>query len=271
MWSSDALIPVSDGVRNNLRGAVSNLSLYLRTRLDDMGLRPEFNTWAVAQTWSALYGLDPSLPPIAAKLRTFMTERRDPECYCWRETDDKLPHTVATAWVLYALALYHQPAEPQEIAALLDRQAYGGLVVDVSGNAGPGQRLDRSHGMGEFSPPCAAFPEPHRIGATRAHQNGNSKGGRVGCDPGLSPAGPFGPNTLPTTPPSTGITSPCQGSSCIHCERSRAIPSSMVVGLQNCRNRFRDLTKTKLPRVRCSGRKTSSLSTMYDTIGSRGC
>jgi len=126
VWSSAAPIPVSDRVRDNLKGDLGSLSAYLQKRVGDMGLRPEFNAWAVAQTWAALYGLDASLPPRAARLRRFMTERRDPDCFCWRETDDKLPHTVATAWVLYALALYGQPAEPQELAALLDRQGAAG-------------------------------------------------------------------------------------------------------------------------------------------------
>jgi hypothetical protein len=127
VWGSTSqAIPISDRARANLQGNLTGLSAYLESRLDEMGAHPEFNTWSVAQTWVALHGLDASLPPSAAKLREFMTGQRDPSCYCWRETEDKLPHTVATSWVLYALALYDQPAAPQEIASLLDRQGETG-------------------------------------------------------------------------------------------------------------------------------------------------
>jgi hypothetical protein len=126
IWSSDAKIPVSGSARANLQDTIGNLAAYLQTRLKETGFRPEYNTWAVAQTWAALYGLDQSLPPSASKLRAFMTQQRDLVFYCLRQNYDKLPHTVATAWVLYALALYDQPAEPQEVAALLDRQGAEG-------------------------------------------------------------------------------------------------------------------------------------------------
>jgi hypothetical protein len=127
VWeSSETAIPISQQVRDEVRTDLSTLATYLRPRIDEMGVLPEFNPWAVAQTWAALYGLEPSLPTRASTLRAFMTQQRDPSCICWRETDDKLPHTVATAWVLYTLALYDQPAEPGEIAALLDRQGAEG-------------------------------------------------------------------------------------------------------------------------------------------------
>ena len=127
VWeSSETAIPVSQHVRDDLRSDLGTLATYLRQRVNEMGVLPEFNAWAVAQTWAALDGLEPSLRTRAPELRAFMTQRRDASCVCWRETDDKLPHTVATAWVLYTLALYDQPAEPEEIAALLDRQGAEG-------------------------------------------------------------------------------------------------------------------------------------------------
>src|SRR5262249_53415920 len=38
-------------------------------------------------------------------------------------TEDKLPHTMASAWVLYSLALYDQAAEPKELDWFLGRQS----------------------------------------------------------------------------------------------------------------------------------------------------
>ena len=36
------------------------------------------------------------------RLRAFMRSTRDSNCRCWRETEDKPAHSLATAWVLYA-------------------------------------------------------------------------------------------------------------------------------------------------------------------------
>jgi hypothetical protein len=55
-----------------------------------------------------------------------MSANRDSVCQCWRETADKLPHTLVTAWVLYALARYNQPATADEIEAVLRRQGETG-------------------------------------------------------------------------------------------------------------------------------------------------
>jgi hypothetical protein len=126
IWSSDSPVPVSERARVNLKNNIDTLARDLKTQIGNMGRNPEFNSWAVAQTWVALHGPDQSLPAKAGELRAFMTAQRDSQCSCWRETEDKLPHTVATAWVLYALALYDQPAEPAEIASLVARQGAEG-------------------------------------------------------------------------------------------------------------------------------------------------
>ena len=56
----------------------------------------------------------PSSPFDGQVLRAIMSETRDVSCHCWRETEDKLPHSMATAWALSALAQYGQAAIPRE-------------------------------------------------------------------------------------------------------------------------------------------------------------
>jgi len=187
VWGSDAPIPVSERARANLQGNLTGLSAYLESRLDEMGAHPEFNTWSVAQTWVALHGLDPSLPPIAAKLREFMTGQRDPSCYCWRETEDKLPHTVATAWVLYSLALYDQAAAPEEIASLLDRQGETGWWSMFPATADPGNA--GGHGLGEPCPARAAVARADRAGAAQARRGSRGQGGRLAASAGRARPG----------------------------------------------------------------------------------
>jgi hypothetical protein len=87
-----------------------------------MGKRPELNAWAIAQIWLALDGLDPDVANGGERLRAFMRSTRDSNCRCWRETEDKPAHSLATAWVLYALAHYGQPATSEEIEEVLKRQ-----------------------------------------------------------------------------------------------------------------------------------------------------
>jgi len=122
VWTSDQRVPLSPLTRANLAQSADWLIATLRPQLEDMRPRPELTPWAVAQMWAALHGLDPSLSDSSARLREFMTAQRSADCQCWRETEDKLPHTLATAWVFYALALYDQPATAQEIVSVLDRQ-----------------------------------------------------------------------------------------------------------------------------------------------------
>jgi hypothetical protein len=100
-----------------------------------MGYRPELNPWAIAQIWLALDGLDPALAETGAKLREFMHNHRDPDCECWRENPDGRPHTLTTAWVLYALARYNQPAGPEAIDGVLERQSKTGWWAMVPATA----------------------------------------------------------------------------------------------------------------------------------------
>ena len=58
------------------------------------GQPPRAQSWAVAQIWLALDGLDPDARRQRARLRDFMSATRDSVCQCWRETEDKLPHTL---------------------------------------------------------------------------------------------------------------------------------------------------------------------------------
>jgi len=102
--------------------------------LRDVTCRPELNSWAVAQLSLALHEFGSSSPQQRAggpsisgqQLRAIMSETRDAGCQCWRETEDKLPHSVASAWVIYSMAQYDQRALPAEIDAILDRQSRGG-------------------------------------------------------------------------------------------------------------------------------------------------
>jgi hypothetical protein len=122
VWDQQRPIPISSAARVNLRTSIRTLSEHLRSLVPEMGKRPELNAWAIAQIWLALEKLDPELAHRSQDLRDFMTKNRDADCNCWRESEDKLPHTVASAWVMYALARYHQPATRAEIDSVLGRQ-----------------------------------------------------------------------------------------------------------------------------------------------------
>jgi hypothetical protein len=126
VWNGDRQVPISATAQINLRASIDALASFLRVQVAGMGYRPELNPWAIAQIWIALDGLDPALPDTAARMGDFMHRNRDPACRCWRETEDKLPNTLTTAWVLYALARYNQPAQPDTIDGVLERQGATG-------------------------------------------------------------------------------------------------------------------------------------------------
>jgi hypothetical protein len=126
VWSGEPRPPMSANALSNLQSNIAMLASALRTERADMGKRPELNPWAVAQIWLALDGLDPDVASGGQQLRAFMSSTRDSICQCWRETEDKLPHSLATAWVLYALAHYGQPATSEEIEDVLKRQGETG-------------------------------------------------------------------------------------------------------------------------------------------------
>lgn len=122
VWDGDRRIPISSAALSNLNASVQNLQASLEAQVAGVGHRPELNSWQVAQIWIALHGIDIGLADPGLRLREFMTDNRDSMCQCWRETEDKLPHTLATAWVLFSLARYDQAATPEEIKFVLDRQ-----------------------------------------------------------------------------------------------------------------------------------------------------
>jgi Novel STAND NTPase 1 len=126
VWNDERRAPISAEALANLQASIDTLGATMRAQGADMGKRPELNPWAVAQIWVALHGIDPDIADGGPQLREFMSTTRDPICQCWRETEDKLPHTLSTAWVLYALADYGQAATRQEIEAVLSRQGKTG-------------------------------------------------------------------------------------------------------------------------------------------------
>jgi hypothetical protein len=126
VWSGEPRPPLSADALTNLQSNINMLASVLRAQGADMGKRPELNPWSVAQIWLALDGLDPDVANGGQRLRAFMSSTRDSICQCWRETEDKLPHSLATAWVLYSLAHYAQPATSEEIEDVLKRQGETG-------------------------------------------------------------------------------------------------------------------------------------------------
>jgi len=128
VWNADgrASIPVSPSAQANLRASIDAMAANLRPWVKKVGDDPKVNAWAAAEIWLALQGLDFGVADPGRKLRDFMTKERDSSCYCWRETADVPPHTLVTAWVLYALARYNQPATVEEIESVLQHQSRSG-------------------------------------------------------------------------------------------------------------------------------------------------
>jgi hypothetical protein len=133
VWNDSQRVPISAAAVGNLKASIDSLGGFLHPVLRDVASRPELNSWAVAQLSLALheFGSSPqqlaASPPISGQqLRAIMSETRDAGCQCWRETEDKLPHSMASAWVIYTLAQYDQRGLPAEIDAILDRQGRTG-------------------------------------------------------------------------------------------------------------------------------------------------
>lgn len=122
VWRADRSIPISPLATANLNSSINSLARYLSAEVAEGANKAELTAWPLAQISVALYKLDPALANAGKELRELANKTRDEKCLCWKETDDKLPHTMATAWVFYALAHYDQPAEREEIALLLGRQ-----------------------------------------------------------------------------------------------------------------------------------------------------
>ena len=53
--------PLSQSARANLRASIDALTTALNKTVGEVGRRPELNPWGVAQIWTALHGLHPSL------------------------------------------------------------------------------------------------------------------------------------------------------------------------------------------------------------------
>jgi hypothetical protein len=125
VWNGGSEIPVSAAALAKLDKSVDALAQFLVTRAGERANRPELTAWSLSQMWAALLHREPTTMT-GPELREAVTATRDPICYCWRETDDKLPHSMATAWVVFSLALYDQSATVQEIEGILDRQGATG-------------------------------------------------------------------------------------------------------------------------------------------------
>ena len=124
VWEHGSDIPLSKPARAHLEQSTRDLSEYLKTQVSERANRPDLNAWGLAQMWVALYGLDPSLD--GKTLRQAVTTTRDDTCYCWHEDNSKPANSLATAWVIFALASYDQPAMKQELNWFLNRQAPAG-------------------------------------------------------------------------------------------------------------------------------------------------
>jgi hypothetical protein len=119
--TSNNPLSLSEHAAGNLIRNVATIRTFLLSRILNLGSNPEFVPWTVAQIAVALEG-DSASPLTPDKLRSFMDENRDRTCSCWKETADKMPHTVASSWVLYSLARYQiQPGHPP-VSWLLDAQ-----------------------------------------------------------------------------------------------------------------------------------------------------
>jgi hypothetical protein len=123
-WSQEQNIPLSPSALDNLNASITNISTFLASQLKDRQQHPELTAWALAQMWVALHELQPALT--GHELREAVNVTKDAACHCWKETDDQLPHSMATAWVLFALGVYREPIAQDELVALLDRQAPAG-------------------------------------------------------------------------------------------------------------------------------------------------
>lgn len=132
VWNDSQRVPISAAAVGNLKSSIDSLGEFLHGILREVAGRPELNSWAVAQLSLALHNDSSSQqlaagPPISGQqLRAIMSETRDVSCQCWRETEDKLPHSMASAWVIHSLAQYGQRASPAEIDAILNRQGRTG-------------------------------------------------------------------------------------------------------------------------------------------------
>ena len=122
VWEAGSDLPVSQAAKTALENNINSLVGFLTARAAEKSTHPELTAWTLAEMWVALQGINPETIN-GPSLREAVTATRTAKCFCWRETDDKPPHAMATAWVHYALALYDQPATRDEIDWLIKGQA----------------------------------------------------------------------------------------------------------------------------------------------------
>jgi hypothetical protein len=122
----------------NLETSISNLS----TPLVEWISKPSADQapWTVAQVWLALRDVVPDPANSGAKLRAALSRTASPACSCWVEVPDSALYALPTAWALLALAAYNEPATPDELKGLLQRQTKDGwwamyFAADRPGNA----------------------------------------------------------------------------------------------------------------------------------------
>jgi hypothetical protein len=107
---------------DNLNSDVATIRELLLSRVAGINNNPELSSaWTLAQMAVALEG-DGASSLTHDTLRLFMAKNADNNCSCWKETADKMPHTVATAWVLYSLARYQIRPEHGSVSWLLSAQ-----------------------------------------------------------------------------------------------------------------------------------------------------
>jgi hypothetical protein len=124
-WQHQDKPPLSEDDLANLRGSIAELARHLNRSAKEIDDRPDLVPWTVAQIFVSLSGLDGEITAQVKQLRGFMDKTKYDRCKCWREDEVSSPHSIVTAWVLHALALYNEPAQ-EEIAALLSRQSKEG-------------------------------------------------------------------------------------------------------------------------------------------------
>lgn len=124
--ASPERIPLSRKAGETLKKNIEALSGALDRSLASWSSQQWVTPWVVAQTSIALMDLDYPNAPRGPEVRRYFAQTRDPGCACWRETQGKVEHRFATAWVLYSLAMAGESATPEELQSLLAAQSPDG-------------------------------------------------------------------------------------------------------------------------------------------------
>ncbi|TDR93009.1 ATP-binding protein [Enterovirga rhinocerotis] len=140
LWNADRVLPVSPEAKANLHRSIETITQIVRRDADE---HPELGPWSMAQMRAALHGTPGNAAQAGRDLRAYMTGLRDPSCFCWKETAQRLPNHFASAWVLLSFALHEEKATPEELDAVLARQSGAGWwgiyhLVETDRNAAAG-------------------------------------------------------------------------------------------------------------------------------------